>query len=224
MTIDGGTISGYALTKPGLVKPMIGFFRLPPTDRIGRFCRSMSEILVPFARLHGVTEFGIEAPIIVSHKDQHAEPCPKCGKVDRSLNAKEVDKLFGIVHAVEMAADELGIACERIARGTVCLHVAGTGRGTSKQLKTYCLLACQRKGWNINYQSIPEAAEDVADAACTLDYYTWKHRIPVGWNNQPAPGPMFEQQAGVRIEPSNKKAAARVLNSALSFERERHGT
>lgn len=197
LIIDGGSTCGWALVKEGMLKPRAGEVEMPDTKNIGRFCNAFAEWMIPFCQLEGVTEVGVEAPIISDHGGS-------------GVNVHEVDKLFGIVHAVEMAADRLGIRCERISRGTVCKHVSGTGKGTRRQLKTYCMLACQRKGWKT-------ASEDIADAMATLDYWTWKEKIPVGWNNQPAPGPMFAT-AGVVIDKSNQIAAARILNKALSFD------
>lgn len=212
MAIDGGTLSGYAHVVPGAPKPAIGLVKMPDTKFMGRFCGTMVDWLVPFAQLTAITEFAVEMPIIVQHKDQsNGGACPHCGRMDTSLNAREVDRVFGIVHAVEMAADRLGIPCRRMARGTVVKHIAGTGRGNRHQFKQYCLLGCQRKGWNIT-------SEDVADAAATLDCYCSEEKIQVGWDTSPAPFPLFEGPPGVRIDRGNEIAASVLVNRAMSFD------
>lgn len=212
MAIDGGSKSAVAFATPGALKPRFLVYELPTHLGMGRFCRAMAEELEPFIREHGITDCAVEAPIIVPHKHTDAQPCPACGQYKRKINGFEVDKAFGVVHAVEMACDMAGIrAARRIARSTVVLHIAGTGRGTRKQFKTYCLLGCQRKGWNLT-------DEDCADAGATLDYFCHDEKIKVGWNTQPAPGPMFAGIPGVRIEPENNKFAQRVLRAAGSFD------
>lgn len=200
--IDGGMLTGHALFKPGHAKPIAGLVKMPSVDGTGKgaYMNAFHDWFVPYCQLQGVTEAGIEAPIISDHGGS-------------GVNIHEVDKNFAIVHAVEAACDRLGIRCERIPRGTVCKHIAGVGKGTSKQLKQYCFVGCQRRGWNVT-------DHNVADACATLDYYVFKERIEVPWNCNPALGPLFEA-GGVRIEKTNKAAAQRVMRSALSFDRDR---
>lgn len=207
LAIDGGTTSGWALWKEGQSKPRASTLQLPDTKNISIFAGEMCLWIKGFCGLENVTQVVVESPIIVQHKN--GEKCEVCGRSDASINGTEIDKLFGIVHAVELAAYLIDIPCSRAPRSTVVKHIAGTGRGTRKQFKQYCLLGCQRRGWDVT-------SEDMADALATLDWYTFDRRIPVPWNNSPAPGPIFEQQ-GVRIEKSNKVAAAKLLNKALSF-------
>ncbi len=71
----------------------------------------------------------------------------------------------------------------------------------------------QRKGWGTQ-------AEDTADALATLDWYCWDRRVDVKWLCQPAAGKLFAPQ-GIVMDASHKNAAARVLKSSLSFDRER---
>lgn len=201
LLIDGGSTTGYAYALPGAPKPKCGTVEMPSTQNIGRFCNAMADWLMPFCQEAGITEVHVEAPIISDHGGS-------------GVNIHEVDKLFGIVHAVEMCADRMEFpTVERLARNTIVKHVAGTGRGTRKLFKTMCLLAVQRKGFNT-------MSEDIADAIAALDYFTWREKIPVGWNNEPAAFPLFEGN-GVRIEPSNERAAKKLINSALSFDRDK---
>lgn len=198
--IDGGTLTGHALWKPGQAKPTAGLAKMPSIEGgigKGAYMNAFADWFMPYCQMQGVTEAGIEAPIISDHGGQ-------------GVNIHEVDKNFAIVHAVEAACDRLGIRCERIARSTVCKHIAGVGKGTTKQLKNYCMVGCQRRGWNVT-------DHNVADALATLDYYVFKERIEVPWNCQPAPGPLFEGLPGTRIEKSNVKAAERLINKAISF-------
>lgn len=201
--IDGGSKTGHALWKPGLAKPIAGLVLMPSIEGTskGAYMNAFADWFIPYCEAHGVTEVGIEAPIISDHGGA-------------GVNIHEVDKNFAIVHAVESAADRLNIRSERIARSTVCKHIAGVGKGTTKQLKNYCMVGCQRRGWNVT-------DHNVADACATLDYYVFKEHIAVPWNCNPAPGPLFEGLPGVRIEKTNQDAAKRLLNSALSFSRER---
>ncbi len=212
LAIDCGTITGWALWKPGLEKPRTNIAKMPDTKDMGVFAGEMCLWLKAFCGLESVTQIVVESPIVVQHKDKsEGAACPECGRSDTTINGTEIDKLFGLVHAVELAAYMINIPCSRAFRSTVVKHIAGVGRGTRKQFKTYCLLGCQKKGWAVT-------SEDMADALATLDWFTWDRRIAVPWNNQPAVGAIFEQQPGVRIEPSNRQAAKALIRSAISFE------
>lgn len=214
LAIDGGTTTGWALWRPGLMKPRASTLNMPDTKNIAIFAGEMALWIKGFCNLEGVTEIVVESPIVVQHKD--GEKCSVCGRSDTSINGTEIDKLFGIVHAVEIAAHLIELPCTRAPRSSVVKHIAGVGRGTRKQFKTYCLLGCQRRGWNVT-------SEDMADALATLDWYTFDRRIDVPWDNQAAAFPIFEGQKGVRIDDGNRRAAKMLERSALSFDRAKNG-
>lgn len=180
LTIDGGTTTGWAHWRDGMPKPRGNTVIMPDVDRIGRFMNAFADWMMPFAKMEGVDQIVVEAPIIHDHGG-------------RGVNIYEVDKNFGIVHAVEAAADRLEIPCMRISRGKVAAHFAGKGSGTRKQLKTACLLNAQRcRGWNVK-------SEDIADALAVLDWYAFTYNIPVPWDCRKNPFP-FTGDGELKLE------------------------
>jgi len=215
LSIDGGTTTGWALVQEGAAKPRAGLVQMPDVEKdIGWWGEAFIEWLVPFSRLENVTEIVMEAPYIAQHVD------PETGK--STVNANEIEKLVSLAAFTAYGARLLNIPFRRVARSTVCKHFIGVVPGQKldsgrrvdrKYIKGAFLGFCQRKGWNVT-------SEDMADALGTLDWYVHDRDIKVGWNCQAAIGPLFERD-GVRIDPQNRAAAARLINRALSFDRER---
>lgn len=207
LSLDPATLTGWALTKPGLVKPRIGLVQMPDVERdIGWWGEAFLEWFVPFCRLEGVTDVVAEAPYIAVHH----------GPDGAKVNANEIEKLVSLFAFAALGCRQLGLPpLVRAPRSTVCVHFIAQKPDKDhkrKWIKTAMVLRCQQKGWNIT-------SEDVADAAGTLDWFCWDRKIAAGWDCSPG-APMFEG-GGVRIDNSNKAASSRLLNSALSFARER---
>lgn len=217
-SLDPGTNCGWGLAGEGWAKPRGGVYELPDVERdIGLYAEAFVDWFVPFARLEGVTDVVAEGPLIVQHRDKET------GKT--SVNMNEIETLVGIYTIAAYATRILGLPkMTRAARSTVCKHFIAVGGGPNyrrKYLKTATVLMCQRKGWGVTLPDETKPSEDLADAKATLDWYVYDRKIKVGWDCQPLPGPLFQGQQGVRIDDSNKAAAARTLNSVLSFDRER---
>jgi len=224
LSIDGGTLTGWGLWRPGLPKPRGGVLEMPDVERdIGWWGEAFLDWVIPFSRLEGVTEMVFEAPIIVKHKRAGAERCQACGQTKSDINFHEVEKLVSLSAFAKFGARQLGIPFRSVQRGVVSKHFVGVGPRdkdfNSKYLKSAFIVCCQRKGWEVASAKHPQ---DLADALGTLDWYVHDRGIKVPWNCQPAPGPLFEQR-GVRIDATNQAAAKRLINSALSFDREKQG-
>lgn len=218
LALDLATVSGWALWKPGLSKPRANWIKMPDLSdpkNMGPWGKEFLEWFDGFAGLEGVTDVVIEAPIIAQHREHGAEPCPTCGHVPSNLNMKSTQKLISLVSFAQLAAAIAGAQSTTIARSTVCKHFAGSGKGKRADLKTACYLRCTQKGWNVTSQ-------DMADALATLDWYCHDRKIEVPWDCRPAAGPLFAAPLkGTRVDSTNKVAAAKLLNRALSFDRDR---
>lgn len=200
LALDPGQRCGWALAKEGAQKPRAGVVEMPDAGKdIGRWANAFREWLVPFARLEAVTDVVSEAPIIAMHS----------GVPDINVVVKHV----GILVVSSMVVDELGLLpLVRANRSTVCKHFTAVGSGKRKELKARCLLHAQGKGWNVS-------SEDMADALATLDWFVHDRDIPVGWDCQPAAGPLFQGQGVFAPTKKEKVASAKFLNKALSFDR-----
>lgn len=175
MAIDGGRYAGWAIAPPGSPKPKAGPLELGPN--LGAWNRELETALFMLIDQFSVTEIIHEAPIISDHGGS-------------GVNIHEVDQAMTFRAIVRGVAYERGLMFDCVARSTVVKHIGGVGRGTSRQFKDYCILGCQRKGWNpVTPKGEPD--ENVCDALSTLDWYAWDRKISVGWNCQPAPGPLF---------------------------------
>lgn len=219
LALDPGTCCGWALAGEGMAKPRGGVYDLPDVERdIGLFAEAFVDWIVPFARLEKVTRIVAEGPLIVQHRDKIT------GRT--SVNMHEVETLVGIFTIAAYATRILGLPkMTRGGRSTVCKHFIACGGGENYKrpyLKAATIAMCQKRGWNVTLPN-GEVSEDLADAKATLDWFVHDQGIKVGWDCQPAAGPLFQGQPGVRIDASNQRAAARVLNSAISFERGKHG-
>lgn len=226
ISLDLGTLTGWALWQPGWSKPRVGLAEMPDVERdMGWWGESFLEWLVPFCRLNGVTEIVVEAPIIVPHKRAGSQPCPTCGHVKTDINAHEIEKLVGLSAFAALGARQLTVPFHRAARSTVCKHFIAVvpgqkmkdgRRADRKYLKGAFVIQCGRKGWNTQ-------SEDIADALGTLDWFLYDRDVAgVPWNCDPAPGPLFEGLPGVRIEKANQVAAKRLVDNALKFDREKN--
>lgn len=215
LSLDPASVTGWALFKQGLTKPRASSIEMPDVERdLGWWGESFLDWLIPFARMEGVTEIVCEAPIIKMHKD------PVTGR--HSVNAHEIEKLVSLSAFAALGARQLGqLPFVRAPRGDVCAHFIGVRPSAQYKrpyIKAAMIACCQRRGWAVEKAKHPE---DVADACATLDWYLFDRKISVPWNNQPAAFPLFEQK-GVRVDATNKAAASRLINQALSFDRERH--
>ncbi len=218
LSLDPGGHCGWGLAGEGWLKPRGGVYQLPDVERdIGLYAEAFVDWIVPFARLEKVTEFVAEGPLIVQHRDKET------GKT--SVNMHAVETLVGIYTIAAYAARILGLPkMTRAPRSTVCKHFIAVGGGPDyhrKYIKSATITMCMKKGWGVTLPGETEGSEDLCDAKATLDWYCHDRKIKVGWDCQPAAGPLFQGQQGVRITEANKAASARTLNSALSFARER---
>lgn len=209
LSLDLATITGWALYKPGLVKPRANFITMPeiestdekavPDIAMGKWMDAFIEWTIPFAQLEGVEHVVCELPYISDHGGA-------------GVNIHEVEKNITLTSAASYIAFKIGARFKKVARSKVVKHVAGVGSGTRKQFKGWCMLAVQRKGWNTTSQ-------DIADALCTLDWYCFDQRIDVPWNCNPAPGPMFATPGVAAPTKTEQAASAKFLNKALSFDK-----
>ena len=184
---------------------------LPDVERdLGWYGGEFLEVFLPFCRTHSVSRIVAEAPILVAHHDKQT------GR--KQFNVHEVRKLFGLFAFASLLCRELGLPqLEEAPRSSVVRHFIGIDRNDDdwnrRYIKGAIVLQVQAKNWGVQ-------GEDVADALATLDWWSFQKRFPVKWNNQPAAGKLFAPK-GVRINDGNKRAAERLVRSAMSFDRER---
>lgn len=215
LALDLASRSGWAAIKDGWNAPRANFVDLPALDDMGKWSKAFIEWCIPKMKEFETENVIIEAPFIAKHRRKGGKgPCNVCGRDDFDLNIHEAEKLLSIVTLAKYCATMVGATHKTIARGTVCKHFIGKGNGKRVELKQGCLVACQKKGWDVT-------SEDIADALATLDWYVYAHKIKVPWNSDPAYGPLFTAPPGGIVV--SKKVPAGMMNSVLSFDRERNG-
>lgn len=197
LSLDLATEAGVAYWGHGMPLPRAWILDLPEGASIGVWLAALYEWAIEFVNLEEITDISIETPLI--------------GFGDENKNFKLISG-YGVMC---MVGATLGVSVSPIANSTMFTHWVGSNKFQGKERKARSVVAAQMRGFGkVSNHNI---ADTLGVLTCRLHMLGIKD---VPWNIQKGMADsLFEGKGGTRITKQNEVASAKILNKALSFNR-----
>lgn len=212
LSLDLATETGAGQWRPGMPWPRGWKLKLPEGAETGIWLDALYQWGLEFVRLEMITDISVETPLIGFGGEEKNFKLIGAAGVMRMIAAQ--------VTRERRLAGEPSCHAELIANQKFYAHWVGSNDFHDDERKHRSILAAHARGMG------KVSNHNIADAIGVLTYrlHILGMHKDVPWNIQKGlVNTLFEEKPGVRIEKSNKDAAARVMRSALSFDRAKAG-
>lgn len=209
LALDLATETGAAFWRPGMALPRAWKLDLPEGAETGIWLDELFLWTEEFVRFERITDISVETPLIGFGGEEKNFKLIGAAGVARMIAARTTRE--------RKTENEQGCTAHLIANQTFYSHWVGSNDFHGKERKARSVVAAHLRGFG------KVTNHNIADALGVLTYRLHMLGIKdVPWNIQKGMADTLFQKKGTPAPTKADKAAStRLLNSALSFDREK---